>query len=101
MKERKREEEEEGGIMHWGALPLLMGQAGEKGDKLKGKVEQMSMHQCVFAGGGRVARRDTHLPMVGAGRRPHQVLSSSSAAPKHPSHPITTDAGLPKRAGRA
>lgn len=47
-------------------------------------------------------RLDPHsLPMVRWDTEPHQLLFSQSTALKHPSHPITVDAGLPKRTGRA
>lgn len=43
----------------------------------------------------------TPLPMVCTDTEPHQVLFSHRTALKHPSHPITADARLPKRTGRA
>lgn len=60
---------------------------------------------CVLAGGGRERTTcrlgPSLLPMVSPDTGPHHVPFSHSTALKHPSHPITADAGLPKRAGRA
>lgn len=43
----------------------------------------------------------TPLPMVSTHMDPQRLLFSHSSGLKHPSHPITADAQLPKRTGRA
>lgn len=91
--------EEEGDWANVGYIihPFQMGQGSEKSGQ-KTKVEKI----CKRRSDGRACKQEPiPLPMVCTNTGPHQVSFSNRTALNHLSHPITANAGLPKRARRA